>query len=157
MNCDECGKEKQESDIECPHCGAPKDKAQEPSNKNEVVLLAKRAMRGDDSVWGEIYEKTNRYVYFMALKFLRAEQDAQDITQEVYIQAIRSIGQLYAAESFFGWIRSIIFSKCKDLVKKKKPVLLDDDEDGGSPWTIYRRLGKTSYLIWPLIARRPGV
>jgi len=142
MNCDECGKEKQESDIEYPHCGAPQDKAQEPSDKNEVVLLAKRAMCGDDSVWGEIYEKTNRYVYFMALKFLSAEQDAQDIAQEVYIQAIRSIGQLYAAESFFGWIRSIIFSKCKDLVKKKKPVLLDDDEDGGSPLDDIPEIGE---------------
>ena len=109
------------------------EKAQDPSNKNEVVLLAQRAMRGDDSVWGEIYEKTHRYVYFMALKFLRSEQDAQDITQEVYIQAIRSIGQIYTADSFFGWLRSIIYSKCKDLVKKKKPVLLDDNDDGGSP------------------------
>ena len=109
------------------------DKARDTANRNEVVLLAGRAMRGDDSVWGEIYEKTQRYVYYMALKFLRSEQDAQDVTQEVFIQAIRSIGQLYTADSFFGWLRSIIFSKCKDLMKKKKPILLEEDEDGGSP------------------------
>ena len=110
------------------------DKAEDNANRNEVVLLAQKAMGGDDSVWGEIYEKTQRYVYYMALKFLRSEQDAQDITQEVFIQAIRSIGQLYTADSFFGWLRSIITSKCKDLMKKKKPVLLDEEEDGGSPF-----------------------
>jgi len=99
---------------------------------NEIVLLVERAMRNDDAAWEEIYEKTNRYTYYMALKFLRSEQDAQDITQEVYIKMMRSISQLSSAESFYGWLRSIIYSKCKDLVKKKKPVLLDEDEDGGS-------------------------
>jgi len=102
------------------------------NNEKEIVLLVERAMRNDDSVWEEIYEKTHRYVYFMTLKFLRSEQDAQDITQEVYIKMMRSISQLSSAESFYGWLRSIIYSKCKDLVKKKKPVLLDEDEDGGS-------------------------
>ena len=101
--CIKCGKEIIEVGKPCLLCGAEQqaelppeyteDKAQENASKNEVVLLAKRAMGGDDSVWGEIYEKTHRYVYFMALKSLRTEQDAQDVTQEVYIQAIRSIGQ----------------------------------------------------------------
>ena len=152
MNCSKCGKDVNETDEGCIYCGAEQgtqippefteDKAQESSNKNEVVILAQRAMRGNDSVWGEIYEKTHRYVYFMAFKFLRSEQDAQDVTQEVYIQAIRSIGQLYTADSFFGWLRSIIFSKCKDLVKKKKPLLLDDDEDGGSPLDNMPEIGE---------------
>ena len=143
MNCVECGKEKKETDRACPHCGVEQErelppelaenKARESANKNEVCVLAGRAMGGDDSVWGEIYEKTHRYVYYMTLKFLHNEQDAQDVAQEVYIQAIRSIGQLYTADSFFGWLRSIVYSKCKDLVKKKKPILLDDNEDGSSP------------------------
>ncbi|MDR2899049.1 MAG: sigma-70 family RNA polymerase sigma factor [Clostridiales bacterium] len=94
--------------------------------KTAVTALIERAMQGDDSVWGEVYDKTRRYVYFIALKSLRNEQDAQDITQDVYIQVIRSIGQLYNADSFYGWLRRIIFSKCTDFMKKKKPVLAED-------------------------------
>jgi len=136
MYCTRCGKQKNNADNFCPHCGVAQNQNTtnapntETVTKNEVVQLVKQAMRSDDSVWGEIYEKTHRYVYFMALKFLRSEQDAQDITQEVYIQAIRSIGQLYSADSFFGWLRSIVYSKCKDLVKKKKPTLLEDEAQG---------------------------
>ena len=130
--CEECGKEIKETSRECPHCGTAQD-AKEASGRSEVVMLAELAMMGDDSVWGEIFEKTRRYVYYMALKTLRDDQDAQDITQEVYIKAMDSIGQLHSSDSFFAWLRSIIFSKCKDLVKKKKPILLDDDEDGDSP------------------------
>jgi RNA polymerase sigma factor (sigma-70 family) len=130
MNCTGCGKQISGTEELCPRCGAAQataaDKA-EQTDKNEVVLLIQKAMRGDDSVWGAVYEKTYRYVYYMAFKFLRSEQDAQDITQEVYIQVIRSIGQLYSADSFFGWLRTIVYSKCKDLVKKKKPILLDED------------------------------
>jgi len=137
MYCSKCGKQINDSDKFCPHCGtsqsqAPLLESSEPSTqmatKNEVVRLVKRAMSGDDSVWGEIYEKTHRYVYFMALKFLRSDQDAQDITQEVYIQTIRSVGQLHSADSFFGWLRTIVYSKCKDFVKKKKPVLLEEED-----------------------------
>jgi RNA polymerase sigma factor (sigma-70 family) len=100
----------------------------EQAEKAEVTILIERAMNGDDSVWGEVYEKTRRYVYFIALKFLRNEQDAEDITQDVYIQVIRSVGQLYSADSFYGWLRRIIFSKCTDFTKKKKPVLAEDIE-----------------------------
>ncbi len=98
------------------------------AEKTEVTALIERAMQGDDSVWGEVYEKTRRYVYFMAIKTLRNEQDAQDIVHDVYIQVIRSIGQLYSADSFYGWLRSIIFSKCTDFAKKKKPSLIDDGD-----------------------------
>ena len=129
--CSECGLEVKETARTCPHCGASSDR--EASNRSEVAKLVELAIRGDESVWGDIYEKTHRYVYYMALKTLRDDQDAQDITQDVYLQAMRSIGQLKSADSFFGWLRSIIYSKCMDLMKKKKPVLLDDDEDGGSP------------------------
>jgi RNA polymerase sigma factor (sigma-70 family) len=150
MYCLYCGKQLKGTDKFCLYCGAPqkpkepsKVAASEPtdapnavseqdtSEKNEIILLVQRAMRGDDSVWSDIYEKTHRYVYFMALKFLRSEQDAQDIAQDVYIQIIRSIGQLYSADSFFGWLRSVVYSKCKDFVKKKKPSLLDDIDPEG--------------------------
>ena len=151
MYCMQCGNKVKQTDKFCLHCGMQQlsskenattetvqesvnDTSHETTEKNEVVELIKKAMLGDDSVWGEVYEKTHRYVYFLALKFLRSEHDAQDITQEVYIQAIRSIGQLNSADSFFGWLRSIIYSKCKDMVKKKKPILLDDDENGISPF-----------------------
>jgi RNA polymerase sigma factor (sigma-70 family) len=96
--------------------------------RTAVTALIERAMRGDDSVWGEVYEKTHRYVYFITFKSLRNEQDAQDITHDVYIQVIRSIGQLYSADSFYGWLRRIIFSKCTDFAKKKKPSLIDDGD-----------------------------
>ena len=131
MICSGCGIEVKETARTCPACGAPADR--EAAGRNEVVLLAERVIGGDDAAWGEIYEKTHRYVYYTALKTLRDDQDAQDITQEVFIKAIDAVGQLKSADSFFGWLRSIIFSKCTDLIKKKKPVLLDVDDDGGSP------------------------
>jgi len=100
--------------------------------KKDVILLVGRAMDGEGSVWGDIYEKTHRYVYYLALKSLRSEQDAQDVTQEIFIQAISHIAQLQRAENFYAWLRSIVFSKCINAVNKKKPILLDDHEDGGS-------------------------
>ena len=146
MYCTKCGNLLPDNSDFCNVCGAPVARVEPASaqsapqtgigrrdaESNDVILLAQSAMQGDDSVWGEIYEKTHRHVYYMVLKTLGSEQDAQDITQEVYIQAIRSIRQLQNANSFFGWLRSIVFSKCKDYVKKKRPDLLDDTDESGS-------------------------
>ena len=140
MYCMKCGKQVKETDKFCLYCGAPQNPAptsaapkpaeeSDGADRDEVIRLVRLAMQGDDSVWGGIYEKTHRYVYYLALKFLRSEQDAQDITQEVYIQLIRSITRLLNSDSFFGWLRSIVYSKCKDLIKKKKPVLIDDYDE----------------------------
>ena len=131
VQCGECGKIIKETARMCPYCGISQD-AREAESKNAVVLLVESAIQGNDLVWGEIYEKTHRYVYYLTLKTLRSEQDALDVAQEVYIQAMNSIGQLKNAGSFFAWLRSIIFSKCKDLMKKKSPMLLEDNDDGHS-------------------------
>ena len=99
MYCTKCGSEFGETTNYCVSCGAARDTLKQPefipatslesTAKQEVILLVYRAIQGDESVWGEIFEKTHRYVYYYALRFLHSEQDAQDITQEVYIQAIR--------------------------------------------------------------------
>ena len=134
-----CGQEITSANRFCTSCGAAcgaqsaaidtESPSTESKAKSDAIMLVKRAMHGDESVWGEIYEKTYRYAFFLAYKFLLSEEDAQDITQEAYMQAIRSIRQLYDAENFYAWLRSIIFSKCNDLVKKKKPMLLGDGVD----------------------------
>ena len=144
LYCSNCGEKLPESGTFCTRCGnelvrdnnAVHITEQDEKNKavkNEVISLVNRAMQGDNSVWAEIYEKTHRYVYYMALKSLKSEQDAQDITQDVYIQLIQYIEQLKVADAFYGWLRSIIFSRCMNLMKKKKPVLIDD-ESGITPF-----------------------
>ena len=111
------------------------DKTQDSETRSEVIKLVECAMRGDMPVWNEIYKKTDRYVYFLIVKFVHSEQDVEDLIQNIYTQAIQAIGQLKSSESFYGWLRSIILSNCNNWIKKrekKKDILIEEDENGES-------------------------
>jgi RNA polymerase sigma factor (sigma-70 family) len=112
-----------------PSLTAADNPGQPPSLQYDITTMVNYAIQGDNSYWDGIFSHSYRYVYYQAMKFLKSEQDAQDVTQDVYMQVFRSIKSLNSADSFYGWLRSIVFSKCNDLVKKNKNILLNENDD----------------------------
>lgn len=89
--------------------------------------LISQAAAGNQQAFEEIYRKTNKKVYFTCLSFLKNKQDAADVTQEVYITVLQSLSDLKDPTVFEGWISRIAVNKCKDFLKKKRPVPVDDE------------------------------
>ncbi|MBX7167811.1 MAG: sigma-70 family RNA polymerase sigma factor [Pirellulales bacterium] len=76
--------------------------------EQELLCAQVEAARlGDGAAFGALVERFERAVYATALRRLRSESDAQELVQEVFIQALRKIGQLREPERFAGWLRSI--------------------------------------------------
>lgn len=81
----------------------------EAENETEftVTQLVLAAQDGDREAFGELVERYQRAVYHTALKRLGDHGEAQELVQEVFVQALRKIGQLRQPECFGGWLRSI--------------------------------------------------
>jgi RNA polymerase sigma-70 factor, ECF subfamily len=75
--------------------------------KQELAGLVRAAADGDRSAFGQLVERYSRAVYAIALRRLRNHAEAQELVQEVFVQALRKIGQLREPECFGGWLRSI--------------------------------------------------
>lgn len=90
----------------------------------ELVL---RFQSGDQTALGEIYERTSRYVYFTCIGFVKNEQDAADISQEVYLTVMQQIGTLEDTAKFLPWLNRITVNKCRNHLTKKTPVLMEED------------------------------
>ncbi|HEV3024492.1 MAG TPA: sigma-70 family RNA polymerase sigma factor [Pirellulales bacterium] len=76
----------------------------------EKILLIEQvraAQAGDRAAFGELAERFERSVYATALRRLGNHVDAQEVTQEVFVQALRKIHQLREPACFGGWLRSI--------------------------------------------------
>ncbi|MEN6407208.1 MAG: sigma-70 family RNA polymerase sigma factor [Thermoguttaceae bacterium] len=71
---------------------------------DETVLAAQR---GDRAAFGRLIERYERAVYLTVYRRLRNHAESQEICQEVFIQAMRKIGQLQEACCFGSWLRSI--------------------------------------------------
>lgn len=73
----------------------------------ELMELVQRAQQGDRSAFGELFERFERHVLAIAIRRLGDYAEAQELCQDVFIQALTKIGQLRQPEAFAGWLRSI--------------------------------------------------
>ncbi|MGE0608978.1 MAG: RNA polymerase sigma factor [Pirellulales bacterium] len=80
---------------------------EEIDEKLEMIALVRAAQTGDRDAFGQLVERFERTVLALGLRMLGDYAEAQELCQEVFVQALRKIGQLRTPESFAGWLRSI--------------------------------------------------
>ena len=64
----------------------------------------------------------------VAMRFLKNQDDAEDIVQESFIKAFQRIGQFKAEVSFGAWLKRIVVNGCLDYLKSKKEQSISLDE-----------------------------
>lgn len=69
--------------------------------------LVARAQDGDREAFGQLVERFQRLVFQVALRRLRDWSEAQELSQEVFVQAMRKLDQLREPERFGSWLKSI--------------------------------------------------
>ena len=69
--------------------------------------LVRAAQHGDREAFGRLFEQFQRVVCAIAFRRLGNHAEAQEVCQEVFIQAMRKIGQLRDPRCFAGWLRSM--------------------------------------------------
>lgn len=86
-------------------------------NNPELVLLLQQ---GDESAFKQLVDEYQSMVYNTALGIVQHQDDADDITQEVFIQVFRSVSSFKGDSKFSTWLYRITLSKAFDHEKKKK-------------------------------------
>ena len=74
---------------------------------NPLGETVRAAQRGDRQAFGRLAERYQRTVYLTVYRRLHNHAEAQEVCQDVLIQAMRKIGQLQDARCFGSWLRSI--------------------------------------------------
>lgn len=72
-----------------------------------VADLVRTAQAGDRQAQGELFQRYERHVLAIALRRLRDYGEAQELVQEVFVQALQKLDQLRKPECFGSWLRSI--------------------------------------------------
>jgi RNA polymerase sigma-70 factor (ECF subfamily) len=80
----------------------PRANATEPA-RDEASLLA-RARRGDASAFEEVVRRHQRRVYAVALRIVRAHDVADDVAQEAFLRAWRSLDRFDLGRPFGPWV-----------------------------------------------------
>lgn len=96
---------------------------------SDIEKYVDDAINGDSEAFARLYELSKQQVYFTCLKFLKNEHDAQDITQEVYITVMKKLPTLTDKASFQPWVNRIAVNKCKNFLKARHDVSLDEMQE----------------------------
>ena len=87
---------------------------------NESEELIDQLKKGDQSSFSALVTKYQDLVYNTALGIVQNAEDADDITQEVFVQVYLSVSSFKGESKFSTWLYRITISKALDHEKKKK-------------------------------------
>ena len=76
-------------------------------DNSEIATLVRAAQSGDGDAFGALVERFERTVFAIAMRRLRSYADAEELTQDVLLQAFTKLDQLREPAAFGGWLRSI--------------------------------------------------
>ena len=95
-----------------------------------AAMLVRRCIHGDAAAWEEIVRKYNRRIYNICYRFAGTADDAQDLTQEVFIKMYRTLSS-YDIErgAFVTWVTTVTRNLLVDHFRKTKQDRMTDSLD----------------------------
>lgn len=85
---------------------------------------------GEETGFNAVYSATYNRVYFRAKQIMKKEEDAQDLTQIVFVEAYKNIHTLQAAEALYSWLDGITYNQGMKIYRKQRDVLLTEEAEG---------------------------
>lgn len=76
-------------------------------DETQLCTLVRRAQSGDRAAFGELASAFQPAVFAIVLRRLRNRAEACEVTQDVFVRALRKLGQLRDPECFAGWLKRI--------------------------------------------------
>ena len=89
--------------------------------------LVRRAARGDAEAFGELVARHRDRVWAIALRMCRDPEDAEDVLQETFLSAWRSIGRFGGRSEVSTWLYRIAVNKSYDQIGKRRDTAPIDD------------------------------
>jgi len=100
--------------------------ARSPADEAELIA---RAQRGDAEAFSELAAQHHRSLYVLALKYSGNHHDAEDLMQDVILNAYRAIHQFKGMSSFRTWLARIMVNSFLNHKRKSDPLAPSKRQD----------------------------
>jgi RNA polymerase sigma-70 factor (ECF subfamily) len=98
--------------------------------------LAQKSAAGDVSAFGDLYRRHFRRVYALCLRMLGNPTEAEDLTQETFIQLFRKIGSFRGDSAFTTWLHRMTVNQVLMHFRRGKSRPEMTTEEGETPVQI---------------------
>ncbi|MBD0288928.1 MAG: sigma-70 family RNA polymerase sigma factor [Flavisolibacter sp.] len=88
----------------------------EPSD-SEIIS---QVVRGDQNAYATLVERYQNYVFTIVLRYVKNREDAEEVAQDVFIKAYRSLADFKGTAKFSTWLYTVTTTTCITFLRKNK-------------------------------------
>ena len=111
------------------------EQIEDVSSANDFTL-AQSASKGNMVAFEELYQRHHRRVYSICLRMLQNTSEAEDLTQDVFIQLYRKIGSFRGDSAFTTWLHRMTVNQVLMHFRKRTVKFEKTTEEGETPVQI---------------------
>jgi RNA polymerase sigma-70 factor (ECF subfamily) len=96
------------------------------------LKLIRRCKRGEEAAFQEVLQRYRSAVYNLCWRMTRNDEDARDLSQEVFIKVFSLLDRYDEQYAFSSWLFRIATNHCIDHLRRQRLRFLSVERDGGS-------------------------
>ncbi|MDL2211165.1 RNA polymerase sigma factor [Bacteroides sp. OttesenSCG-928-M17] len=97
-------------------------------NKREEYLYVQRILDGETELFSILLERHSRPVYSLVIQIVSSPEDAEELVQDIFLKAFRSLSGYKGDASFSTWIYRIAYNMAISFTRKRRPEYLYIEE-----------------------------
>ena len=90
--------------------------------------LVERCKEGDSLGYEALYRRYSKAMYNTSLRIVNNTADAEDVLQEAFLDAFRSLQDFHYRSTFGAWLKKIVINKSINILRKRKMDLIDIEQ-----------------------------
>ena len=94
---------------------------------SEIISLV---LKGDHNAYALLVERYKSYVFTLTFRFTKNREDAEEVSQDIFVKAYRSLADFKGTAKFSTWLYTIVNTTCITFLRKKRLDIksLDDEK-----------------------------
>jgi RNA polymerase sigma-70 factor (ECF subfamily) len=97
-------------------------------SKLSDIDLIEQTLAGNQAAYTDLVKRHQRFVFTLAMRFAKGREDAEEIAQDTFVKAYRSLASFQGTSKFSTWLYSIVYTTSMTFLRKKR-VATDSIDD----------------------------
>ena len=82
--------------------------------------VIRRVLRGEQALFSVLVERYQQYVFTLVYRFTDNREDAEEISQDVFVKVYRSLADFRGDSKFSTWLYTVVRTSCITFLRKKR-------------------------------------
>jgi RNA polymerase sigma-70 factor (ECF subfamily) len=93
---------------------------------NDLIQVV---LQGNTTAYADLVERYRNFVFTIVLRYINSREDAEEVSQDIFVKAFRSLADFKGASKFSTWLYTITTTSCLTFLRRKKLAALSLDNE----------------------------